>query len=77
MNNDIEFEVIKDIAAISENGNYSKRLRVVSYDGKPGKLEVRAWRNGKNGETPLKGITLTDEEAKALMEALAQYFIAS
>lgn len=75
--NSLKFTVEKDIATLSENGNYSKRLRVVSFDGKPAKLEVRAWRNGKDGETPLKGITLTDAEAKILVEALAQYFIAS
>ena len=43
---------------------------MVSYGEFKPKLDVRRWRNGQ----PLKGITLTDEEARALLTALQKKY---
>ena len=50
-----------------------KRLSVISWNKRPAKLDLRAWHE-KDGETrPGKGITLTDAEAKDLLDALQVY----
>ena len=42
----------------------------VSYNGSPAKYDLRSWRRTDGEEKLLKGLTLTDEEARALKEAL-------
>ena len=67
-----EFEVkkVNSIAVMSDNGTYTKECNIVSWnDGTP-KLDIRGWR----GEKPLKGITLDDDESKALYEGLKAYY---
>lgn len=63
----IEFAIEKEIATI---GN-KKELRLVSWNGHPAKLDIRTWYNeGKPG----KGMTFSDEEGRALLDALRDYF---
>lgn len=52
-------------------GKNAKRLCLISWNGNPAKLDLRIWIDGEN---PGRGLTLTDEEAKILFDALAQYF---
>ena len=53
---------------LAEIGN--KRLTLTRWNGNPAKLDFRRWDDdGK----PLKGMTLTDEEARELAEALTAY----
>ena len=67
----IEFEITERIAVLSDNGNGgTMELNVVSYGEFKPKLDVRRWRNGQ----PLKGITLTDDEARALLTALQKKY---
>lgn len=70
----IEYQIMERIATISENttGNYSIELNKTSYNGADPKLDLRKW--AKDPERPLKGITLSDNEAEALMKALERYF---
>lgn len=69
---DLEYKIVEHIATISSKGNVTKELNRVSYNGTPAKLDLRAWQQEGRERRMLKGITLTDEEAAALKEALAQ-----
>ncbi len=67
----ITHEVVKVLGTLSEAGASTKRLTVTSWNGGPGKLDIRTWtQEGK----PLKGCTLTDDEARKLMETLKEFF---
>lgn len=70
MNNDFDYEITEHIATLSENktGNYTVELNRISYYGSAPKLDLRKWDRQNN--KMLKGITLTDEEAVALRDAL-------
>ena len=61
-----EFDIVEHIATIGTSGNYTTELNRVSFNGKPAKLDLRRWQAGK----PLKGISLTDDEAYSLLQAL-------
>lgn len=66
--NECTFEVIKELAALSgADESVQKKLCLISWNGKPAVIDIRAW-SSKN--RPYKGITLTNDEAKALKEAL-------
>lgn len=68
------FDIVRHIATLSESGAYSRELNTVSFNGRPARLDVRAWRQDGDAKVPLKGIQLTDAEAKALCAALGEYF---
>lgn len=61
-----DFEITERIAILSRTGGYSLELNKVAYNGYPAKLDLRKWKDGK----PLKGVTLSDDEARSLLEAL-------
>lgn len=63
-----EFEITERIAVLSSGSGYSLELNKVAYNGYPPKLDLRKWHEGK----PLKGVTLTDDEARALRLALVE-----
>ena len=66
-----EYRIEQRIAVIGETGGgYTTELNRVAYRGYPPKLDLRKWREGK----PLKGITLSEEEARNLYEALKSIF---
>lgn len=71
---DFDFEIVEKIATISENntGNYSLELNKISFNGTAPKIDLRKW-NKLTGRM-LKGVTLTDEEAKILYSELKKYF---
>lgn len=72
--NKFEVEIVKHIATLSASGDYSRELNVVSFNGRPARFDVRAWRQeGSGSKTPLKGLQLTDTEASALCDALKNY----
>ena len=65
-------EVIKKIALISglETG-FRKELNIVSWNGRDPKYDLRSW--SPEGMA-LKGLTLTEDEAKQLQKALNDLF---
>lgn len=69
-----DYEIVEIIATISENntGNYSLELNKISFNGTAPKIDLRKW-NKQTGRM-LKGVTLTDEEAKTLYLELKKYF---
>lgn len=70
MSTAFEYKIEKHIATLSERGNTSKELNLVSYNGAAAKYDLRSWMHGSDGNKLLKGITLTEEEAAELKAAL-------
>ena len=65
-----DFTIEQHIAVLSERSGYSLELNRVAYRDYPAKLDLRKWHYGQ----PLKGITLTDDEACELLKALEGVF---
>lgn len=60
----VTFQIEKTLAEIGEGG---KRLTLTSWNGNPAKLDLRKW---KDDGTPGRGMTLTNDEARELLDAL-------
>ena len=67
----IEYKVEREIKVIGDKG---KALNVVKWGDHTGKLDIRTWIKSKEEVKPGKGLTLTDEEGKQLLEGLQEYF---
>ena len=70
----ITHKVEETLAELSSTGSSAKRICLVSWNGNPAKLDLRVWRTVDGETKPGKGVTLTDEEAEALLTALTDYF---
>lgn len=64
----VNFEIVELIAKIGEVGKWNLELNRVSWNGKPAKYDLRAW--SKDHDKCGKGVTMTEEEARALKYAL-------
>lgn len=52
-----------------------KLLSLVSWNGRPAKYDLRAWHPEDDGRLkPGKGITLSEDEARALLSVLEEHF---
>ena len=70
---DFTFEITEELAVLGSSAKgWTKELNKVSFSGRPAKLDIRDWSPDKSSMG--KGVTLTDDEAKALYEALKEYF---
>lgn len=67
--NDFSYEVKNTIGQLSEK----VWLKVVSWNGNESKLDIRQWWNKDGEERCGKGISLTNEEAKKLVDLLNDY----
>jgi hypothetical protein len=68
---DITFDVVKHFGVLSEEKTgWKKEVNLVSWNGRSPKIDIRDWSPGH--EKMGKGITLTPDEAKSLMELLAK-----
>ena len=66
---DFKYEIIEELGVLSESAKgWTKDLNRISWNGGAPKLDVRDW--APEHEKMGKGVTLTDEEAKALLELL-------
>lgn len=61
------------LAELSTTSTSAKRLTVTRWNNYPAKLDLRTWRTDDGEPKPGKGITLTDEEAETLRDALTAY----
>lgn len=69
------FTIVENIATLSEKDNISKEFNLIKYkDLKNNILDIRKWDNNNNDKQMLKGITLTDDEARKLKDALNKYY---
>lgn len=64
------YEIVEKIAVLSQSGDTTKELNRVNYNGSPAKYDLRSWRRTNGEEKLLKGLTLTEEEARTLKDAL-------
>lgn len=69
-NADFNYTIVEQVAVLSQSGDTSKELNLVSYNGSPAKYDLRSWRRTDGEERLLKGLTLTLEEGAALKAAL-------
>ena len=69
--NDFSYEVKNTLGTLGENSKY--QLRVVAWNGKEAKLDIRQWYEKDGKEMCNKGISLTNEEAKELVNLLNDY----
>ena len=68
----ITMEVAKRIAVLSDpEAGYKKELNLVSWNGAEPKIDLRTW--SPEG-IALKGLTLTEDEAKELCKAMNDMF---
>ncbi|MDR2747496.1 MAG: hypothetical protein LBB77_08635 [Treponema sp.] len=66
---DISFDILKHFGVLSEERTgWKKELNLVSWNGRNPKLDIRDWAPGH--EKMGKGITLSSEEARTLVELL-------
>ena len=70
---DIKYEIEEEIGVLSESAKgWTKEFNKVSWNGGRAKYDLRDW--APEHEKMGKGVTLTDEEAKALYEILKNIF---
>lgn len=67
---EIKYHIVEKIAVLSEKGSWTKEINKVSWNGRDPKFDIRDW-NHEEGKMR-KGITLTDDEVRALLEALQE-----
>lgn len=66
---DIQYEIVKEIAVLSTSeSGYTKELNLVAWNGNAPKYDIRSF--SPNREKCGKGVTLTADEAAALLKAL-------
>lgn len=66
---EIKFEIEKELGKISESSKgWTKELNLISWNGKEVKYDLRDWAPGH--EKMGKGVTLSNDELKALKELL-------
>ncbi len=66
---EIKFEIVEQLGVISENDKgWKKELNLVSWNEREPKYDLRDWND--THEKMGKGITLSKEEAKKLMNIL-------
>ena len=75
MASDKIFNIERNIATLSNKDNITKEFNLIKYkDLKHTILDIRKWDNSNNDKSMLKGITLTDDEARKLKDALIEYY---
>lgn len=69
----VDYRIIRPLGVISENGNITTELNLISYNNYKPKLDLRKWE--KKGEVKImqRGLTLTTDEARELKKNLDNY----
>ncbi|MBQ8563154.1 MAG: hypothetical protein IJ443_04615 [Firmicutes bacterium] len=71
-NREISFVIERYLGVLSESQNgWKKELNLVSWNGKPAKLDLREW--SPDHQRMAKGVTLRYEEARLLQRALYRW----
>ena len=69
---DIKFEVVEHIGVLSESAKrWKKELNLISWNGNTPKYDIREW--APNREKMGKGVTLSEDEFKALQGLINQF----
>lgn len=69
----VNYRIVRPLGVLSEDGNITTELNLISYNNYKPKLDLRKWE--KKGENKLmqRGLTLTTEEARELKKSLDAY----
>lgn len=68
---EIKYEVKEEVATVCESNGWELKIRLMSWNGKEEKYDIRKWKTNEDGEERCgKGISLTSEEIEALTDAL-------
>ena len=69
----VNYRIVRPLGVISESGNTTTELNLISYNNYKPKLDLRKWE--RKGETKImqRGLTLTTEEARELKKSLDNY----
>ena len=62
--NDFSYNIIRNIATISQRGTWALELNLISWAGRPATFDLRKWNEDHTKMS--KGISLTRDEVKAL-----------
>ncbi len=66
---DIKYEIEDELGKVSESSKgWTKELNLISWNGKEAKYDLRDW--APDHEKMGKGVTLSEEELKALKDLL-------
>lgn len=70
----ITHDIRRSLAVLSTNekSGWTTEVNIVSWNGGPEKLDIRAW--SPDHTKMAKGLTFTEEEARKLSSTLAQLF---
>lgn len=67
----IKYEVVEDYGVLSSHNNWETRLRLIKWNDREEKYDIRPWSVDENGNEKCgKGITLTGEEMQNLLDIL-------
>ncbi len=70
---ELKYEVIERFGTLDSDSAMPKELRLISWNGKEPKYDLRGWGVDENGnETMTKGITLDAEELQSLFDILTE-----
>lgn len=72
MAKEFKYEVKKNIGKLGDNSKLE--LRIVSWNDRESKIDIRSWYTTEDGEEKCgKGVSLTNDEAKVLVDLLTKY----
>lgn len=70
---EFKFDIVEQLGVLSENAKgWRKELNYVSFNEREAKLDIREWNEDHSRMS--KGITLTEEEGRILLELLKEEF---
>lgn len=69
----VSYEIVEHVGVISERRGYQKEVNIIAWGGRQPAYDIRNFRILKDGtKTPMRGITLDQEDMAALKELLAE-----
>lgn len=71
---DLTYKIEEQIGVLSENKGITIECNFVSFNDAPAKIDIRKWDRRQDEPKMWKGISLTEEEAKQLIEHLSAWF---
>ena len=71
MAKDFSYEIKKEFGKLGENSK--KELNIVSWNEKEPKIDIREWYEQDGVKKCGKGVSLTNDEAKELVNLLSEY----
>lgn len=72
MKDEFKYEVTKIFGTITETEGYTTELRLISFNEKTPKYDLRRWKKTETGEIMLKGLAMTKEELLKLRNLLVE-----